>query len=98
MPKNGNRGANVKRPNAPSASNNEEIESNVIFRDEKSRRKAKQGSTADDSVKKGGDIVPASGDGQPKKPDTRKLVSNSQKALNCRRDTLKMQFGNLSSS
>ena len=83
MPKNGSRGANVKRPNAPSASNNEEIVSNVIFRDEKSKRKAKQGSTADDSAKKGGDIVPALGDEQQKKPDTRKLVSNIRKAFNC---------------
>lgn len=75
MPKNGNRGANTKRSNVPFASNNEDIDSNVVFGDAKTTRKAKQDSTAEDSAKAGGDAVPASGEGS-KKLDNRKLVSS----------------------
>ena len=75
MPKNGNRGANTKRSNGPFASNNEDIDSNVIFGDAKSKKKAKQGSIAGDLVKKEGDIASATGDDPPKKLDTKKLVS-----------------------
>lgn len=76
MPKNGGRGANIKKSNYPFASNNEDVDSNVVFGDAKTTRKAKQGSTTEDAAKKGGDIVPASSEDPPKKPDTRKLVSN----------------------
>ena len=75
MPKNGNRGANTRKQNAPFASNNEEIDSNVIFGDAKTPKKAERGSTAGDSAKKGGDSLTTLGDDPPKKPDTRKLVS-----------------------
>lgn len=85
MPKNGNRGANARRPNTPSASNNEEIDSNVIFGDAKNKKKAERGSTAGDSSKKG-DTVTTLGDDPPKKPDTRKLVSKIQKLFDCCRD------------
>ena len=74
MPKNGNRGA--KKSNIPFASNHEDIDSNVVFGDAKTPKKAKQGSTAEASAQKGGDNIPASSEGPPKKPDTRKLVSN----------------------
>lgn len=85
MPKNGNRGVNTKNANAPFASNNKDIDSKVIFGDAKTTRKAKQGSTVEDSAKKG-DTVPASSEDPPKKPDPRKLVSNSQKASDCCQD------------
>ena len=75
MPKNGNRGANSKRSNGPFASNNEDIDSNVIFGDAKSKKKAKPGSMAGDPLKKEGDIASAVGDDPPKKLDTKKLVS-----------------------
>ena len=86
MPKNGNRGANTKKSNNPFASNNEEIDSNVIFGDVKATRKAKQGSTAEDSAKKAGNIVAASSEDVPKKPDTRTLVSNVWKPFGRRQD------------
>lgn len=76
MPKTGNRGGNTKKSNAAFASNSEDFDSNVVFGDVKTKSKAKQGSTVDDSAKKGGDNVPASGEDHPKKPDTRKLVRN----------------------
>lgn len=76
MPKNGNRGANTKKPNVPFTSNNDEIDSNVVFGDAKTTRNVKKASTAEDSARKGGDIAPASSEDAPKKPDTRKLVSN----------------------
>lgn len=85
MPKNGKRGANTRRPNAPFASNNEEIDSNVIFGDAKTKKKAERGSTAGDSSKKG-DTVTTLGDDPPKKPDTRKLVSKIQKLFDCCQD------------
>ena len=81
MPKNGNRGANTKRSNGPFASNNEDIDSNVIFGDAKSKKMAKQGNMAGDSVKKEGDIASAIGDDPPKKPDAKKLVSEIHKSL-----------------
>lgn len=76
MPKNGNRGANTRKSNVSLASNNEDIDSNVVFGHAKTTRKAKQSSTAEDSATKVGDIVPASSEDPPKQPDTRKLVSN----------------------
>lgn len=85
MPKNGNRGASTRRPNAPSASNNEEIDSNVIFGDAKTKKKAERGSTVGDISKKG-DTTASLGDDPPKKPDTRKLVSKVQKLFDCYRD------------
>ena len=81
MPKNGNRGANSKRSNGPFASNNEDIDSNVIFGDAKSHKMAKQGNIAGDSMKKEGDFASAIGDVSPKKPDTKKLVSEIHKSL-----------------
>ena len=81
MPKNGNRGPNTTRSNGPFASNNEDIDSNVIFEDAKSKKKAKQGSMVGDSVKKVGNIASAISDDPPKKPDTKKLVSEIQKSL-----------------
>ena len=86
MPKNGNRGANTKKPNVPFAWNNEEIDSNVIFGHAKATRKAKQGSTAEDSAMTGGNIVPASSEDASKKPDTRTLVSNVWKPFDCCQD------------
>ena len=86
MPKNGNRGANTKRPNAPFASNIEDVNSDVIFGDAQTKRTAKQGSTAGDLAKKGGDIVTTSADDPPKKPDTRKLVGNAQRSFECCQD------------
>lgn len=76
MPKNGNRGANTKKSNVPFSSNNDDVGSNVVFGDAKTTRKAKQGSTAEDSAKKEGGV---SSENQPKMPDTRKLVSNFYK-------------------
>ena len=76
MPKNGNHGANTKKSNVPFASNKEDVDDNVIFGDAKTTRKATQGSTAESSAKKGGNIVPASSEDPPKKLDSRKLVSN----------------------
>lgn len=81
MPKNGNRGANTEKSHGPFASNNEDIDSDVIFGDAKSKKKAKQGSIAGDSVKKEGDTASAIGDDPPKKPDIKKLVSEVQKPL-----------------
>ena len=81
MPKNGNRGANTKRSDGPFASNNEDVDSNVIFGDAKSKKKAKPGSMAGDSAKKEGDIASAIGDDPFKKPDTKKLVREIQKSL-----------------
>ena len=86
MPKNGNRGANTKRSNGPFASNNEDIDSNVIFGDAKSKKNTKKGNMAGDSVKKEGDIASAIGDDPSRKPDTKKLVSeirNSLQLLDC---------------
>ena len=80
MPKNGNRGANAKRSNGPFASNNEDVDSNVIFGDPKFKKKEKQGIMAGDSVTKEGDIASAIGDNPPKKLDTKKLVSEIQKS------------------
>ena len=88
MPKNSNRGVNTKKSNGPFASNNEDIDSNVIFGDAKSKKKVDQGSMARDSAKKGGDTVITLGDDTPKKPDTRKLVSEIQKSLDCCQDGL----------
>lgn len=79
MPKNGNRGANTKKSNISFASNNEDIDSNVVFGDAKTTRKVKQASTAEDSARKGGTIAPASSEDAPTKPDTRKMVSNTLK-------------------
>ena len=83
MPKSGNRGANIKKADAPPASINEDIDSNVIFGDAKTKKKAKQGSTTGDAAQKGGDNVINLGHDVPKKPDTRKLVSNIQKLKIC---------------
>ena len=80
MPKNVGRGANTKKANVPSASSNEDDGSNVIFGDAKAMRKVKQGSTAESSARIVGNNVPASNEDPPKKPDPRKLVSNSQKS------------------
>ncbi len=88
MPKNGNRGANSKNSNVPFASNNEDIDSNVVFGDAKTKRKAKQDSA-------GGDVVTAAGDDPPKKPDTKKLVSNVQKSFHCCHDDIKDDIGKL---
>lgn len=90
MPKNGNRGA--KKSNIPFASN-EEIDSNVVFGDAKTPKKAKQGSTAEFPAKNGGDNIPASSEAPPKKPDTRKLVSNISKSSDCCRDVLNDMIG-----
>ena len=79
MPKNGNRAA--KKSNIPF--NNEDIDSNVVFGDAKTAKKAKQGSTAEPSAKKGGDNIPALNEGPPNKPDTRKLVSNISNSSEC---------------
>ena len=78
MPKNVGRGANTKKANIPSASSNEDDGSNVIFGDPKAMRKVKQGSIAESSASKGGNNVPASAEDPLKKPDPKKLVSNSQ--------------------
>ena len=80
MPKNVGRGANPKKANIPSALSNEDDGSNVIFGDPKAIRKVKQGSIAENSASKGGNNVPASGEDPLKKPDPKKLVSNSQKS------------------
>ena len=90
MPRNGNRGANTKKSSAPTASNNDEFDSNVVFGDVKTKKKAKQSSTAEDTAKKGGDTVPTLGDDLPKKPDTRKLVSNIPIRLTVAKMVLKM--------
>lgn len=86
MPKNGNRGANTKKSDTTVASNNKGMDSNVVFGDSKTSRKAKQGNAADESAKKGRDVdvVPTSGKDLPKKPDTRKLVSSTPKSLDHR--------------
>ncbi|CAD6590293.1 MAG: hypothetical protein ASARMPRED_004713 [Alectoria sarmentosa] len=76
MPKNGNRGANTKKTNVPLASNND-IDSNVVFGDTKTKRKATQGSTAESSAKKGGNLVPASNEDTPKKLDSRELIGGA---------------------
>lgn len=74
MPKNGNRGANAKILDGPFASNNEDIDSNVVFGDAKSKKKTKQGSIPGQSIKKEGGTASVIGDDPPKKPDTKKLV------------------------
>ena len=81
MPKNVGRGANTKKANIPSASSNEADGSNVIFGDPKATRKVKQGSTAESSTSKAGNNVPASSGDSLKKPDPRKVVSNSQNSF-----------------
>lgn len=80
MPKNVGRGANTKKANILSASSNEDDGSNVIFGDPKAMRKVNQGSTAENSASKGGNNASASSEDPPKKPDPRKVVSNSQKS------------------
>ena len=89
MPKNGNRGANTKKSNLPFASNKEDINSNVVFGDARTKRKDKQGSTADESAKKGGAVVPVSSENVPKQPDTRKLVSYNRKSSDYCQDASK---------
>ncbi len=86
MPKNGNRSANSKNLNVPFASNNEDIDSNVVFGDAKTKQKAKKGSA-------GRDVVTASGEDPPKKPDTKKLVSDVQKSFHCCQDDTKDDVG-----
>lgn len=75
MPKNGNRGGNTKKANIPFTPNNEDGDSNVVFGDAKTTRKAKQDNMAEDAAKNRGDVPAASGEGPSKKPDSRKLVS-----------------------
>lgn len=91
MPKNGHHGA--KKPNVPFASNNEDIDSNVVFGNVKTPKNASQGSTAEGSLKKGEDNMPASSEGPPKKTDTRKLVSNIAKLSECYQDDLNDMIG-----
>ena len=86
MPKNGNRGDNIKKSKVSFSSNKEDIDSNVVFGDVTPNKKAKRGNTADDPAKKGGDIVPASSSDPSKKSDTKKLVSNSQGSFDCCQD------------
>ena len=78
MPKNVGRGANTKKADIPSASSKGDDGSKVIFGDPKAMRNVKQGSIAENSARKGGNNVPASSEDSMKKPDPRKLVSNSQ--------------------
>ena len=85
MPRNVGRSANFKKANIPSASNNEDDDSNVIFGDPKAMKKVKHGSIAESSAGQGGNNVPASSEDPLKKPDPRKLVSNSQNSsVSCR--------------
>lgn len=81
MPKNGHRGP--KKSNTPFTSNHEDVDSNVVFGDTKTAKKASRGSTTEGSLIKGEDNMPASSEGPPKKPDTRKLVSKTVKSYDC---------------